>query len=76
MHDLNILHDATGIHGPLRLRLTASSPRFIVQYRHLQERVSNLAQGEAVDALSFSVVEDHNEGENYSFNSDGMLTKY
>lgn len=73
MHDLNILHDAAGIHGPLRLRLTAISPRFIVHYRRLQERVSNLAQGEAADALSFSVVEEHNEGEHYSFYSHAIL---
>lgn len=42
LHDLNMLHDASGILGPLRTRLCTSSPRFIARYQQLQENVSRL----------------------------------
>ncbi len=37
-----MLHDASGISGPLRMRLYPSTPRFIVRYQQLQEHVSRL----------------------------------
>ncbi|KAF8965274.1 hypothetical protein BDZ97DRAFT_799283 [Flammula alnicola] len=42
LHDLNVLHDVSGINGLLRMRLYASAPRFITRYQHLQDEVSRL----------------------------------
>ncbi|TFK67899.1 hypothetical protein BDN72DRAFT_842494 [Pluteus cervinus] len=42
LHDLNILHDGSGLSGPLRLRLRVVAPRFITRYRLLQSQVSDL----------------------------------
>ncbi|KAF8163122.1 hypothetical protein B0H34DRAFT_694191 [Crassisporium funariophilum] len=42
LHDLNVLHDASGIHGLLRMRLYTSTPRFIVRYHTLQEQIGRL----------------------------------
>lgn len=35
LHDLNQIHDGTGLSGPLRLRLSLSHPRFIIHFRAL-----------------------------------------
>ncbi|KAF8906011.1 hypothetical protein CPB84DRAFT_1844655 [Gymnopilus junonius] len=40
LHDLNVLHDGSGIGGLLRMRLSAVTPRFITRYQYLQEQVS------------------------------------
>ncbi|EEB91974.1 hypothetical protein MPER_09583, partial [Moniliophthora perniciosa FA553] len=42
LHDLQILHDGSDIAGPLRLRLQAVLPRFIVRYRLLQDQILRL----------------------------------
>ncbi|KDR81426.1 hypothetical protein GALMADRAFT_239315 [Galerina marginata CBS 339.88] len=42
LHDLNVLHDVSGISGLLRMRLYVSTPRFISRYQYLQEQVSRL----------------------------------
>ncbi|KAJ7074324.1 hypothetical protein C8F01DRAFT_18215 [Mycena amicta] len=47
LHDLNVLHDASNISGPLRLRLNTVLPRFIVRYHALQ---ANFARLNTVDA--------------------------
>lgn len=39
---MNVLHDASDITGPLRLRLKGVVPRFIIRYHLLQEQVSRL----------------------------------
>ncbi|KAI6164298.1 hypothetical protein EDD17DRAFT_1563660 [Pisolithus thermaeus] len=51
LHDLNVLHDGSDFAGPLRLRLTATVPRFIYRYYTLQEQVQrlDLAVGAAGD---------------------------
>ncbi|KAF4614464.1 hypothetical protein D9613_002881 [Agrocybe pediades] len=48
LHDLNVLHDVSGIHGLLRMRLKSSLPRFITRYQYLQEHVSRLTLDEQV----------------------------
>ncbi|KAJ7090222.1 hypothetical protein B0H15DRAFT_253542 [Mycena belliarum] len=40
LHDLNVLHDGSDIAGPLRLRLKATVPRFILRYHLLQDQVA------------------------------------
>ncbi|KAI0797831.1 hypothetical protein C8Q75DRAFT_21057 [Abortiporus biennis] len=42
LHDLNILHDGCQLLGPLRLRLHASHPRFIVRYTELRDEITRL----------------------------------
>jgi len=42
LHDLNIIHDALGFHGPLRMRLNFTTPRFIVRYHALQDQINRL----------------------------------
>ncbi|KAK7023892.1 hypothetical protein R3P38DRAFT_3270164 [Favolaschia claudopus] len=42
LHDLNVLHDGCDIAGPLRFRLKAVAPRFILRYHSLQDQVSRL----------------------------------
>ncbi|KAK0448269.1 uncharacterized protein EV420DRAFT_1275867 [Desarmillaria tabescens] len=42
LHELNIMHDAFEISGPLRLRLHTVTPRFILRYRQLQDQVARL----------------------------------
>ena len=42
LHDLNVLHDVSGIEGLLRMRLYTSTPRFITRYQYLQDEVSRL----------------------------------
>ncbi|KAG7452813.1 uncharacterized protein BT62DRAFT_1070532 [Guyanagaster necrorhizus] len=42
LHELNIIHDASDISGPLRLRLHTVSPRFVLRYRQLQDHVARL----------------------------------
>ncbi|KJA27083.1 hypothetical protein HYPSUDRAFT_52103 [Hypholoma sublateritium FD-334 SS-4] len=42
LHDLNVLHDVSGIEGLLRMRLYTSTPRFIARYQYLQDEVSRL----------------------------------
>jgi hypothetical protein len=37
-----MLHDASGNDGPLKMRLSTSAPRFIVQYQQLQEHIRRL----------------------------------
>ncbi|KAF7322683.1 hypothetical protein HMN09_00047100 [Mycena chlorophos] len=49
LHDLNVLHDASNISGPLRLRLNPVSPRFIVRYHALQAHIARLTMAD-VDA--------------------------
>nr|GAT52126.1 predicted protein [Mycena chlorophos] len=49
LHDLNVLHDASNISGPLRLRLNPVSPRFIVRYHALQAHIARLTTAD-VDA--------------------------
>lgn len=45
IHDLNIIHDGIDLRGPLRLRLSASSPRFITRYHALRDQISQLTLG-------------------------------
>jgi len=40
LHDLNVLHDASGLSGPLRLRLQSTSPRFIVRFQTLKDQLA------------------------------------
>ena len=40
LHDLNVLHDVSGVSGLLRIRLYTSTPRFVVRYQQLQAQVS------------------------------------
>ena len=40
LHDLNILHDALGFSGPLRMRLNFTTPRFIIRYHALQDQIA------------------------------------
>ncbi|KAI0933970.1 hypothetical protein AcV5_005969 [Taiwanofungus camphoratus] len=42
LHDLNVLHDGVDLFGPLRLRLQASSPRFISRYNALRDQIARL----------------------------------
>lgn len=42
LHDLNVLYDGSDFAGPLRLRLTASIPRFIYRYCAIQEQIQRL----------------------------------
>ncbi|KAH8829652.1 hypothetical protein DL96DRAFT_1599010 [Flagelloscypha sp. PMI_526] len=42
LHDLNVLHDGSGLSGPLRLRLYLLTPRFILRYRALEREVNTL----------------------------------
>ncbi|KAI6116924.1 hypothetical protein EDD16DRAFT_1039434 [Pisolithus croceorrhizus] len=42
LHDLNVLYDGSDFAGPLRLRLTATVPRFICRYYTLQEQIQRL----------------------------------
>lgn len=42
LHDLNLLHDGSDISGPLRLRLRATTPRFILRYHLIQDQISRL----------------------------------
>ena len=42
LHDLNILHDVSGLDGLLRIKLSQSLPRFIYRYQRLQEEVNRL----------------------------------
>ena len=44
-HDLNVIHDGIDLRGPLRLRLSSSSPRFITRYNALREQISSLTLG-------------------------------
>jgi len=55
LHDLNMLHDASGILGPLRTRLCTSSPRFIARYQQLQENVSRLQLEQASREISTGI---------------------
>lgn len=52
LHDLNMLHDGSGIGGPLRAKLYASNSRFIIQYQQLQEHVSRLPLGHQSRGIS------------------------
>ncbi|KAJ7756830.1 hypothetical protein DFH07DRAFT_919850 [Mycena maculata] len=63
LHDLNVLHDASNITGPLRLGLKLVVPRFILRYHLLQEQVSRLnlvAVGDEQEA-SDSQTQDHEQ---------------
>ncbi|KAF9484714.1 hypothetical protein BDN70DRAFT_989416 [Pholiota conissans] len=51
LHDLNVLHDVSGINGLLRIRLSAISPRFISRYQHLQSQISRLDLGILAEEL-------------------------
>ncbi|KAF7796892.1 hypothetical protein EIP86_008077 [Pleurotus ostreatoroseus] len=42
IHELNVLHDGIDLRGPLRLRLTSSSPRFITRYHSLRDQIAQL----------------------------------
>ncbi|KZT26339.1 hypothetical protein NEOLEDRAFT_1132385 [Neolentinus lepideus HHB14362 ss-1] len=42
LHDLNVLHDGFGLAGPLRLRLSFISPRFITRYHELRQQLGQL----------------------------------
>ncbi|KAH8107161.1 hypothetical protein BXZ70DRAFT_916659 [Cristinia sonorae] len=42
IHELNVLHDASGLQGPLRMRLYALTPRFISRYYTLREQLTRL----------------------------------
>ncbi|KAH9484189.1 hypothetical protein JR316_0003669 [Psilocybe cubensis] len=57
IHDLNVLHDVSGIHGQLRMRLSASTPRFLTRYQYLQEHVSQLNLEPASDMPLAEIVE-------------------
>lgn len=52
LHDLNVLHDISGIDGLLRMRLYTSAPRFITRYQYLQDEVSRLNLEAAADPNS------------------------
>ena len=62
LHDLNVLHDTSGIGGPLRARLYAPSIRFIVRYQQLQEHVSQLHLEQPPLALVQEAPEHSHEG--------------
>ncbi|KAJ3515968.1 hypothetical protein NLJ89_g1426 [Agrocybe chaxingu] len=55
LHDLNVLHDAYGIAGPLRMKLHSVTPRFIARYQYLQENIGQLELGQPSVDLTTSV---------------------
>ncbi|KAJ7684721.1 hypothetical protein DFH06DRAFT_1156446, partial [Mycena polygramma] len=61
LHDLNVLHDGSGINGPLRLRLRSVIPRFILRYHLLQDQVSRLNLVAAGDEQDPSTTEQAQE---------------
>ncbi|KAJ6488652.1 hypothetical protein C8R47DRAFT_490255 [Mycena vitilis] len=61
LHDLNVLHDVSGINGPLRLRLRSVIPRFILRYHLLQDQVSRLNLVAAGDEQDPSTTEQAQE---------------
>lgn len=65
IHDLNIVHDGIDLGGPLRLRLSVSSPRFISRYHALRDQLSQLTVG--VDS---GQLEEHNTEEHAEINED------
>ncbi|KAF9001949.1 hypothetical protein BDQ17DRAFT_1326984 [Cyathus striatus] len=54
LHDLNTLHDASGIAGPLRLRMQTIAPRFIVRFHLLQEHAARLQETTSEDDSSLT----------------------
>ncbi|KAI0646894.1 hypothetical protein C8Q79DRAFT_956855 [Trametes meyenii] len=42
LHELNVLHDGSDLHGPLRLRLKVLTPRFVTRYHVLREQIARL----------------------------------
>ncbi|KAG6327904.1 hypothetical protein ID866_11185 [Astraeus odoratus] len=60
LHDLNVLHDGSDFAGPLRLRLTATTPRFIFRFYALQEQIQRL--NSSADREGYNVQEDPTTG--------------
>ncbi|KAL4065332.1 hypothetical protein J3A83DRAFT_4266212 [Scleroderma citrinum] len=64
LHDLNILHDGSDLAGPLRLRLIATTPRFIFRYYTLYEQIQKLDLSVAVrEGEQYSDHENQNAGD-------------
>ncbi|KAI0361918.1 hypothetical protein OH77DRAFT_1507632 [Trametes cingulata] len=42
LHELNVIHDGSDLHGPLRLRLKRIAPRFVTRYQILREQIARL----------------------------------
>ncbi|KAI0670545.1 hypothetical protein C8Q78DRAFT_1036777 [Trametes maxima] len=42
LHELNVLHDGSDLHGPLRLKLKVYTPRFVTRYHILREQIARL----------------------------------
>ena len=64
LHDLNILHDALGFSGPLRMRLNFTTPRFIVRYHALQDQITRLhLEQPNHPQAGEEIAEEKNEGE-------------
>ncbi|KAI8998796.1 hypothetical protein BD414DRAFT_533614 [Trametes punicea] len=42
LHELNVIHDGSDLHGPLRLRLKTVSPRFVTRYHLLRDQIARL----------------------------------
>ncbi|EMD38587.1 hypothetical protein CERSUDRAFT_113770 [Gelatoporia subvermispora B] len=42
LHDINVIHDGSDLHGPLRLQLRAVFPRFITRYHALRDQIARL----------------------------------
>ncbi|PSS35518.1 hypothetical protein PHLCEN_2v1543 [Hermanssonia centrifuga] len=61
IHDLNIVHDGIDLGGPLRLRLSVSSPRFISRYHALRDQLSQLTVGVDSGQLEEHHTEEHAE---------------
>lgn len=64
LHDLNILHDALGFSGPLRIRLNFTTPRFIVRYHAFQDQITRLhLEQPNHPQVGEETAEEKNEGE-------------
>lgn len=69
LHDLNILHDVSGLDGLLRIKLSQSLPRFIYRYKRLQEEVNRLHLDIGTDEENVAEADDGDP----SASTDGKL---
>ncbi|KAI0831130.1 hypothetical protein BC628DRAFT_1352403 [Trametes gibbosa] len=42
LHELDVIHDGSDLHGPLRLKLKLVTPRFVTRYHLLRDQISRL----------------------------------
>ncbi|KAI0637136.1 hypothetical protein C8Q77DRAFT_1096212 [Trametes polyzona] len=42
LHELDVIHDGSDLHGPLRLKLKLNAPRFVTRYHRLREQIARL----------------------------------